>query len=697
MKGVVLCALGILGCAASAFAQSLVSVSLFQSISNQSVRLSWPASASGFVLEETDALGGASLWQPVAQTPSLQDNQLSVTVSATGKSRYFRLRQTQTLPALLIESVGGQSVRLSWLGSATDFVLEETDALSAASIWRAVAQTPSLQSNRFAVTIAVAEKIHYYRLRQTQALPVLGFQITGHTPLDGANEVGVTITPQVFFSEPVNPASLGNETFFATAGGVFQDANIVPANDGSFAWLFFKRALPAGADVRVTLDGSGIVSKRGELLDADGDGTAGGMMQFSFRTVSTAALPGTSLSGIVVDPGPDFIPRTDDDLRAGPDGKLGTADDVFLLPIAGVKVYLLGRENEVVRTSANGRFHFDAVPVGDVKVVIDGTTATNSPAGMYFPEMVIDAQMVLGKDNFTMTNGTEVYLPRMPKSILQTVNAATTNLIKATPEGAQGLSAFQRNQLTIEVPSNSLVRADGQRVTTGMIGISTVPAELVRDMLPPGVLQHTFDITVQAPGIAKFSTPAPMTFPNVFNAPPGLQLNFLSFDHTTGRLVIEGTATVSADGATVRTDPGTGITHPGWHGLAPPGSPNDPPCNPTAAHDINVEPFPVIDGVHDYLFTNDVGVVRLSFGNAAQKQVANQDPCSPANIRATPLIISIRPEGPLREFLDQDKFPDLMLLPGQQGSVSIKMKPLLTPDRISKATNNILFGAKLKI
>ena len=32
------------------------------------------------------------------------------------------------------------------------------------------------------------------------------------------------------------------------------------------------------------------------------------------------------------------------------------------------------------------------------------------------------------------------------------------------------------------------------------------------------------------------------------SGPPGTKLNFLSFDHTTGRLVIEGTATVSADG-----------------------------------------------------------------------------------------------------------------------------------------------------
>lgn len=46
----------------------------------------------------------------------------------------------------------------------------------------------------------------------------------------------------------------------------------------------------------------------------------------------------------------------------------------------------------------------------------------------------------------------------------------------------------------------------------------------------------------------------------------------LSFDHTTGRLVIDGTATASADGLTVTTDPGAGVTQPGWHGMAPPGS-----------------------------------------------------------------------------------------------------------------------------
>ncbi len=83
------------------------------------------------------------------------------------------------------------------------------------------------------------------------------------------------------------------------------------------------------------------------------------------------------------------------------------------------------------------------------------------------------------------------------------------------------------------------------------VGVSTVPPELVRDMLPPVLLQHTFDITIQAPGAAAFTTPIELSLPNVFGAAPGTKLNLLSFDHTTGRLVSDGTATVSEDGLSV--------------------------------------------------------------------------------------------------------------------------------------------------
>ena len=41
----------------------------------------------------------------------------------------------------------------------------------------------------------------------------------------------------------------------------------------------------------------------------------------------------------MVDPGPDLIPGTSDDVLAGPDGVLHTDDDIFLFPVEGVEVF----------------------------------------------------------------------------------------------------------------------------------------------------------------------------------------------------------------------------------------------------------------------------------------------------------------------------------------------------------------------
>ena len=122
---------------------------------------------------------------------------------------------------------------------------------------------------------------------------------------------------------------------------------------------------------------------------------------------------------------------TFDDIRRGPDGIIHTADDVFLNPIAGAKVFILGRESEFVFTDAQGRFTLTNVPAGNVKLAIDGRTATNAPAGIFFPEMVMDAHHRAGSANTVMGSmGTpeeqraneardEVYLPRLQTSIFR--------------------------------------------------------------------------------------------------------------------------------------------------------------------------------------------------------------------------------------------------------------------------------------
>ncbi len=419
-----------------------------------------------------------------------------------------------------------------------------------------------------------------------QATPLT---VTGITPSDGASDVGSTFRPQIVFSRSVDPSTLTVNSFYATGSdGIKIPATIVPAADGSFAWLFFTSPLPGASTITIHVDGNQIKAANNQaMLDADGDGTAGGILETTFVTVSRASIPGTKLVGRVVDPGPDLEPMTFDDIRRGPDGIIHTADDVFLNPIVHAKVFILGLEDQVVFTDDQGRFTLDSAPVGDVKVVVDGNTATNPPAGYYFPEMTLDMIVRPGQVNTAMggmgsieeqvENATrnEVYLPRVRTDILQAVSNTVPTTIMLKPDSALLLNEEQRTNLRLEVQPGSLVDQDGHPLANAQVGISMVPPELVRDMLPPGLLQHTFDITIQAPGAAKFTAPAVLTFPNVFNAAPGTQLNFLSFDHTTGRLVIEGTATVSADGKSATTDPGQGITKPGWHGLTPPGSPGD--------------------------------------------------------------------------------------------------------------------------
>ena len=523
------------------------------------------------------------------------------------------------------------------------------------------------------------------------------FSIASHTPLNGGNEVGVTVRPQVVFSSPIDPTSLNSTNFFASAAGETLAATIVPANDGQFAWLFFASPLPSSAVVEVTVDGSTITPLGGgSPLDADGDGASGGVLTFSFTTVSIVPLVGTSLSGIVSDPGPDGLPMTADDFDPGPDGIAGTSDDIVLLPIEGVEVHLIGLEAAQVITGADGRFTLDPVPAGNVKLVLNGMTAvTPDGADYYFPEMVMDVNVQPGVDNFAMSGMEEVFLPRIPTAILQTVTSADGMTIVADEVAAPDLTPEEQAFLTIDIRPNSLIGEDGRALTSAQIGISTVPPELVRDMLPEGVLQHTFDITVQALGVSNFSDPAPMTFPNVLRAPPGSQLNFLSFDHTTGRLVIEGTATVSADGLSVTTDPDTGITHPGWHGLTPPGTENSPPCDPTAVHDIMVAPVPVTSGLVDHFTKDDSGNWTYSFGNAAQLLDPSKDPCHPENIKATPLVVMITVDGPAGEFLTGLSSQTFELQPGQQKNIQFDVNNLIPG--VKDVDKDRLYGVRVII
>ena len=418
-------------------------------------------------------------------------------------------------------------------------------------------------------------------VQETLAVTVssLPFTVTALTPDRYEADVGVTYRPSVSFSRAFDPATLTADSFYVTdSSGAKIPATIVPYKDGTGAWLLFDDAMPGAQRMSIHLEGNAIRSVDGTTLDANG-ADPGVNLERHFTTVSTAGVAGTSITGIVLDPGADFEPGTRDDVLTGPNGLNDFAHNTYLNPLAGVKVYILGREDLFAITDANGRFTLENTPIGNVKLVVEGRTATNAPAGFFFPEMVMELNVKAGVVNTAMSAmgprdaqldniGNEaLYLPRIEIDTVQAVSTTEATVIHGDSIGGTGLTQEQASRITLTVQPGSFVDAQGQAVTNPQIGIAPVPSSLVRDMLPPGVVNHSFDFTIQAPGTSVFTQEVQMTLPNVFNLAPGTKTNVLSFDHTTGRLVLDGTATVSADGLTVTTDPGSGITAPGWHGI----------------------------------------------------------------------------------------------------------------------------------
>jgi len=62
-------------------------------IVNSQVTISWPAAPGGFVLESSFALGAGALWTDAGITPVPNGNQLTVTISLTGPTKFYRLRK----------------------------------------------------------------------------------------------------------------------------------------------------------------------------------------------------------------------------------------------------------------------------------------------------------------------------------------------------------------------------------------------------------------------------------------------------------------------------------------------------------------------------------------------------------------------------------------------------------------------------
>jgi Glucodextranase, domain B/Carboxypeptidase regulatory-like domain len=225
-------------------------------------------------------------------------------------------------------------------------------------------------------------------------------------------------------------------------------------------------------------------------------------------------------------------------------------------PLAGATIRILNTTLTAV-TDGQGLLHLTGVPVGTLKLIVDGSTV-QSPGS--WPQLEFNLTTIPGRDNSV----------RMPIYLLP-LDLANGIAVDETHGGRLTLPQIPGFALNI-LPGSVTFPGGGH---SGTVSVTVVHSDKV-PMVPNFGQQPRLIITIQPAG-AQFSPPATLTMPNVEGLPAGRVTEFYSFDHDLGHFVSIGPGTVSNDGTTVTSNVGVGIVKAGWHCNGSPqaaGSPN---------------------------------------------------------------------------------------------------------------------------
>ena len=288
-------------------------------------------------------------------------------------------------------------------------------------------------------------------------------------------------------------------------------------------------------------------------VSSNGDGRAA-------ATLTLGIEPGTNSN--VVDASFDGLPNSPAKFRAsgvipGPESAtrfVGVVLDNENIPLPEARVRITNTVPVVeTLTDGNGQFVLTNVPSGSGHLFVDASTTTRSGT---WPALEFEIDVIPGIDN---TVGMPIFIPLLDESEFKTVGGDEDVILKM--KGIEGLA--------LKVFKNSVKFPDGS--ITGVMGLSQVSNDQV-PMPPIGGVSPPYTWTFQPMG-TKLNPPAQLTVPNAQGLSPGAIVDIVSFDHDLGQFISVGTATVQPDGATIVSDPGSGLSHAGWGYVAPPPPP----------------------------------------------------------------------------------------------------------------------------
>ncbi len=412
--------------------------------------------------------------------------------------------------------------------------------------------------------ILVRDRLGYTRNEAVfQDIPeVLTVEIS---PTDGEEMVNLTRETIVRFGGTVREETVTPESFYLIANGSRVQGEIRVSSTGEFATFFYDEPLPPSTEVRVVVEGDGILAINGTPIDGDGDGVAGGRATADFRTLPLTQIEGTNVFGYVFD-------------------SFNRDEEGENIPVVGATVRVDALPELVAVTDEDGFFRLENLPAPEFAVHVDGSTAINAPEGTVYATVGKIFESVPGTEVQLTHHGEvfDIYLPPLATEDIQQLNPDEDTEVGLGEAGlAQLAQSFPDVEpsvwelVEVTIPAGSAQDDEGNVATQATI--IPVDPDRLPGPLPPGVApQLVISIQAggeegfsQAGGATNFDVPAPVTFPNLDGLAPGEQSLIWSFNHDAGDWEVIGNGTVSSDGTRIVSDEGVGILAPGWHFTQP--------------------------------------------------------------------------------------------------------------------------------